>query len=537
MPKKIEIFENTLLKLLIRRGTDVDRKQITLSEGELGYTTDTKKLYIGDGQTKGGIPVAGSSFLGSVPDVTVFTSAVSGDLAYDNDDNVFYTFKGGNPANITDWQNIGGTYTAGNGTISISNTNVITVNRLSAGNFSTDALGNSLRLDSSNRIALSSSINISKISLDQGASSLNIPANISVNTQGFTLPTYAGGPSLFLTSEFDGTLKWDTVTDNTIFVAGTASQIPVGSIMPFISAGSAPTGWLLCNGQSVPGASYRELSAVIGTTYGGNTTNFNVPNFVNKAIYGVASSPSTSTTFGIASGSNSSLSASGALYIIKAKPDTVVNSTITIKSPLTATLNNVVVSNTTVDALRGDLVIGIDNDLLQSLGANKTPAGAIMAFANDSTPAGWLACEGQVLLRASYIDLFNVIGTDYNTGGELSTQFRLPDLRGYFVRGAGTNSDSTASGTFGAKQQDAFQGHWHAFGQASGFDCLKDDNSCPADIIQCTSSGSTTPGVGSATLQGYKHVREATTDSTNGIPRTASETRPRNIAMLYCIKY
>jgi microcystin-dependent protein len=537
MPKKIEIFENTLLKLLIRRGTDVDRRNITLSEGELGYTVDTKKLYIGDGQTKGGIPVAGSAFLGSVPDVTVFTSAVSGDLAYDTDDNIFYSFKGGNPANITDWQNIGGTYSAGNGTISISNTNRITVNRLSAGNFSADALGSSLRLDSSNRIALNSTIAVNTINLPVGDSYLNTPANFTVNGQNFTWPSDAGSPNLYLTSDGTGALSWQPAFDSSIFVAGTASQIPVGSIMPFISAGSAPNGWLLCNGQSVPGSSYRELSAVIGTTYGGNSTNFNVPNFVNRAIYGVASSPSTSTTFNIASGNNSVLSASGALYIIKAKPDTVVNSTITIIPPLTASLNgNSITGGIKVNALSGDLIIGLDSGFIQTVTNGSVPTGAIMAFAADAIPDGWLDCYGDAVSRTTYSNLFSVISTTYGIGDGLSS-FNLPDLAGYFIRGYGTNGDGTTSDAIGVKQADAFQGHWHAFGQAGGFECSNDNNACPPDIIQCTASGTTTPGVGSATLQGYKHVRGATTDSINGTPRTAPETRPKNIAMLYCIKY
>ena len=47
MAKKIEILENTLLKLLVRRGSDNDRQQVLLSEGELGYTTDSKRLFIG----------------------------------------------------------------------------------------------------------------------------------------------------------------------------------------------------------------------------------------------------------------------------------------------------------------------------------------------------------------------------------------------------------------------------------------------------------------------------------------------------------
>ena len=507
MPKKIEIFENTLLKLLVRRGSDLDRKQVTLSEGELGYTVDTKKLYIGDGQTIGGIPVAGSTFLGSVPDVTVFTSAVSGDLAYDNDDNIFYAFKGGNPANIANWENIGGKYTAGNGTISISNTNQVTVNRLSAGNFSTNALGSGLRLDGSNKIALSSTISVKTINIEQGSTYLNIPSNISVNSTNFILPSYVGGPGKFLTSQYDGTLQWDDAGNNTVYVAGTASQIPVGTIMPYISAGSAPSGWLLCNGQSVPGASYRELSAVIGTTYGGGSVNFNVPNFINKTIYGVGSSPSTSTTFNIASGSNSLLSASGALYIIKAKPDTVVNSTITIKSPLTATLDGNDVTDSTVNSLRGDLVIGT------TLTDNTIPAGAVMAFAMDFPPTGWLTCNGNAVSRTAYASLFNVLCASVPSlpygSGDGSTTFNLPDLRGYFVRGGGTNVDGTTSGTFGAKQADEFKSHTHGY-------------------LQTTQATDTRSG-------GDTHYISAANGTTS--PTGGTETRPKNIAMHYCIKY
>jgi len=45
------------MSLRIRRGTDAQRSGITFLEGELVYTTDTKKLYLGDGTTAGGIAV------------------------------------------------------------------------------------------------------------------------------------------------------------------------------------------------------------------------------------------------------------------------------------------------------------------------------------------------------------------------------------------------------------------------------------------------------------------------------------------------
>jgi len=48
----------TIVKIKVRRGTDEQRKAITLEQGELGFTTDTKRLYIGDGTTLGGLAVA-----------------------------------------------------------------------------------------------------------------------------------------------------------------------------------------------------------------------------------------------------------------------------------------------------------------------------------------------------------------------------------------------------------------------------------------------------------------------------------------------
>ncbi len=59
---------------------------------------------------------------------------------------------------------------------------------------------------------------------------------------------------------------------------GSIGQIPVGAVMPY-AAGSAPSGYLLCDGQAVSRVTYVTLFALIGTTYGaGNgSTTFNVP--------------------------------------------------------------------------------------------------------------------------------------------------------------------------------------------------------------------------------------------------------------------
>ena len=49
-----------IVKFLVRRGSDLDRQKTVLAQGELGMNTDPsfQRLFVGDGATKGGIPVA-----------------------------------------------------------------------------------------------------------------------------------------------------------------------------------------------------------------------------------------------------------------------------------------------------------------------------------------------------------------------------------------------------------------------------------------------------------------------------------------------
>lgn len=61
-----------------------------------------------------------------------------------------------------------------------------------------------------------------------------------------------------------------TISDATGYVA------PVGSIVMY-GAASAPTGWLVCNGAAVSTTTYSGLFAVIGYTFGGSTSTFNLP--------------------------------------------------------------------------------------------------------------------------------------------------------------------------------------------------------------------------------------------------------------------
>jgi microcystin-dependent protein len=144
------------------------------------------------------------------------------------------------------------------------------------------------------------------------------------------------------------------------------------------------------------------------------------------------------------------------------------------------------------------------------------PTGAVMPFAMNSAPSGWLQANGAAVSRSTYAALFSAIGTTYGAGNGSST-FNLPDLRGYFVRGAGTNADGTASAAFGAKQADALKSHTH------------------------TTSGAIVdfPGFGGNIASASFSLTPRSQPLTSGGPSTgaASETRPANIALLYCIKF
>ena len=203
MAKKIEIYENTLLKLLVRRGTDADRKNVTLSEGELGYTVDTKKLYIGDGQTIGGVPAGGVSFLGTYPlPYNQLATTFTGDLIFAGGNNTLYTYVGPDWREESSWKAIGGIYTEGDNTITIDSfTNQVKVGSLSAGNISTNALGSGLTLDPSNKIALSNTINVDEIST-KNFNSVTLPQKFNYKmgtgtSTTYTLPDNGGAGFLY----------------------------------------------------------------------------------------------------------------------------------------------------------------------------------------------------------------------------------------------------------------------------------------------------------------------------------------------------
>ncbi len=63
--------------------------------------------------------------------------------------------------------------------------------------------------------------------------------------------------------------------------------------------------------------------------------------------------------------------------------------------------------------------------------------GEIRAFPFNRTPKGWMPCEGQTLQVQQYNALFALIGNKF--GGNGTTNFMLPDLRGRAMLNYGTS--------------------------------------------------------------------------------------------------
>jgi hypothetical protein len=102
------------MSLRIRRGTDSQRQGITPLEGELLYATDTKKLYVGDGSTGGGIVVdssAGTSTLNDLANVSAGSPNTNDIIKWSG--SAWITAAQNAPAALNDLTNVSASPTTG----------------------------------------------------------------------------------------------------------------------------------------------------------------------------------------------------------------------------------------------------------------------------------------------------------------------------------------------------------------------------------------------------------------------------------------
>jgi microcystin-dependent protein len=155
--------------------------------------------------------------------------------------------------------------------------------------------------------------------------------------------------------------------------------------------------------------------------------------------------------------------------------------------------------------------------------------GAVMAFARTSAPTGWLKCNGVAVSRTTYAVLFGIIGVTYGPGNG-STTFNLPDFRGEFIRGLDDGRGIDPGRGLEDFQADQVEAHKHMtqWGESSG---------------GTTFGRSTTGGKfgteGNDSDNYWFHTNDGSDyDGTvNPAGLIGDETRPRNRALLYCIKF
>lgn len=141
--------------------------------------------------------------------------------------------------------------------------------------------------------------------------------------------------------------------------------------------------------------------------------------------------------------------------------------------------------------------------------AEKVPVGSIQAMATATVPLGYLKANGLTVSRTSFASLFAVIGTTFNTGGEAASDFRLPDLRGEFIRGWDDGRSVDSGRALGSAQSDELKAHTHL-------------------LAMLPSAGSSlSPYTGSGNTVGFTETN----------PTGGAETRPRNMALMYVIKF
>lgn len=146
--------------------------------------------------------------------------------------------------------------------------------------------------------------------------------------------------------------------------------------------------------------------------------------------------------------------------------------------------------------------------------------GAVVYHAKSAAPAGYLKANGAAVSRTTYADLFAEIGTTFGAG-DGSTTFNLPELRGEFIRVWDDSRGVDAGRAFGSAQTQQIISHTHATDPGA--------NGWWADA----------PGLGVINIGGatLNINRSMATGAVSAGPAVGAETRPRNIALLGCIKY
>lgn len=214
---------------------------------------------------------------------------------------------------------------------------------------------------------------------------------------------------------------------------------------------------------------------------------------------------------------------------------------IALQSPATVS-SNVTFSLPAADGSNGDVLKTNGSGALSFEAIQGVPTGSVFCMATSTVPAGYLECDGSEHEKTgSYSALFAVIGT---TWGENGTKFKLPDLRGEFIRGwdHGKGTDSGRAVGSGGHQSSANKEHTHTTNTTTTTDgssakVLEGEFQGEAHTFQptgvFTNNGNSSRDFDSG---GGCRVKLDATHNHGMTNSGGTEARPRNFAMMYVIK-
>lgn len=232
---------------------------------------------------------------------------------------------------------------------------------------------------------------------------------------------------------------------------------------------------------------------------------------------------------------DSSLLSSDTDEMLQAQGNTLVRLT---KANFTKNINSTTITATTVNATTATLTTLTTSTLAVGgkpiNGDSLTPVGSVSAYIALVAPVGWLLCNGQSLnavTNTQYEDLWLLMGLTF--GGTGKADFKVPDLRGEFIRGwssdrtEGTPAVQLDGRAFGSSQEMQLEKHKHTVANS---DCQNYYGDGTADgwmNYWCDSNG-------------YFFAQAPLSNDGTHPTQTAkmgNETRPRNVALNYIIKF
>lgn len=162
-----------------------------------------------------------------------------------------------------------------------------------------------------------------------------------------------------------------------------------------------------------------------------------------------------------------------------------------------------------------------------------TPIGTVISFFGLTAPTGYLSCDGTVYNIADYSALADHINTQFGSynffGGDGIDTFAVPDLRGEFLRGTGTNSHTNqGSGTTVGTHQDGTQ-HATLLAANTNYVYAYKENATANTLLTKADSAIKATGA-QVTITGNNSTFSTHTPS-------VFTSRPTNTSVLYCIKF